>query len=77
MTMPIPKGTNINAMTVVEDFIYLTCNKSPSIIQIWLREKQQKVGRLSAGSKITSIFTANDIIFCGTESGLIKAWIPL
>uniref|UniRef100_A0A452YY94 Uncharacterized protein n=1 Tax=Aegilops tauschii subsp. strangulata TaxID=200361 RepID=A0A452YY94_AEGTS len=33
---------------------------------------QQKVGRLSAGSKITSIFTANDIIFCGTETGLIK-----
>ncbi|CAM0955871.1 unnamed protein product [Alopecurus aequalis] len=77
MTMPIPKGTSVEAMAVVEDFIYLTCNKSPNIIQIWLREKQQKVGRLSAGSKITSIFTANDIIFCGTETGLIKAWIPL
>ncbi|XP_051203813.1 putative E3 ubiquitin-protein ligase LIN-1 isoform X1 [Lolium perenne] len=77
MTMPISKGTNVDAMAVVEDFIYLTCNKSPSIIQIWLREKQQKVGRLSAGSKITSIFAANDIIFCGTETGLIKAWIPL
>uniref|UniRef100_A0ACD5U3I0 Uncharacterized protein n=1 Tax=Avena sativa TaxID=4498 RepID=A0ACD5U3I0_AVESA len=77
MTMPMPKGTNVEAMAVVEDFIYLTCNKCPSTIQIWLREKQQKVGRLSAGSKITSIFTANDIIFCGTETGLIKAWIPL
>ncbi|KAL5202290.1 hypothetical protein ABZP36_013242 [Zizania latifolia] len=76
MTMPIQKGTNVEAMAVVEDFIYLNCNKTPSIIQIWLREKQQKVGRLSAGSKITSIFTANDIIFCGTEAGLIKAWIP-
>ncbi|VAH18470.1 unnamed protein product [Triticum turgidum subsp. durum] len=77
MTMSMPKGTNLEAMAVVEDFIYLTCNKSPSVIQIWLREKQQKVGRLPAGSKITSIFTANDIIFCGTETGLIKAWIPL
>ncbi|CAD6272781.1 unnamed protein product [Miscanthus lutarioriparius] len=72
MTMPIPKGTNVEAMAVVEDFIYLNCSRSPSIIQIWLREKQQKVGRLSAGSKITSLFTANDMIFCGTETGLIK-----
>ncbi|KAF8719996.1 hypothetical protein HU200_024766 [Digitaria exilis] len=77
MTMPIPKGTSVEAMAVVEDFIYLNCSKSPSIIQIWLREKQQKVGRLSAGSKIVSLFTANDMIFCGTETGLIKAWIPL
>ncbi|CAN6333354.1 unnamed protein product [Urochloa humidicola] len=77
MTMPITKGTSVQAMAVVEDFIYLNCSKSPSIIQIWLREKQQKVGRLSAGSKITSLFTANDMIFCGTETGVIKAWIPL
>ncbi|KAK3138987.1 hypothetical protein QOZ80_5AG0376180 [Eleusine coracana subsp. coracana] len=77
MTLPIPKGTNVGAMAVVEDFIYLNCSKNPSIIQIWLREKQQKVGRLSAGGKITSMFTANDMIFCGTETGLIKAWIPL
>nr|AAV31407.1 unknown protein [Oryza sativa Japonica Group] len=72
MTMAISKGTNVEAMAVVEDFIYLNCDKSPSIIQIWLRENQQKVGRLSAGNKITSMFTANDIIFCGTETGLIK-----
>ncbi|KAG2619773.1 hypothetical protein PVAP13_3NG136200 [Panicum virgatum] len=77
MTLPIPKGTSVEAMAVVEDFIYLNCSKSPSIIQIWLRGKQQKVGRLSAGSKITSLFAANDMIFCGTETGLIKAWIPL
>ncbi|CAL4900306.1 unnamed protein product [Urochloa decumbens] len=77
MTMPITKGTSVEAMAVVEDFIYLNCSKSPSIIQIWLKEKQQKVGRLSAGSKITSLFTANDMIFCGTETGVIKAWIPL
>jgi hypothetical protein len=36
MTMPISKGTNVDAMAVVEDFIYLTCNKSPSIIQVIL-----------------------------------------
>ncbi|RLN30220.1 putative E3 ubiquitin-protein ligase LIN-1 [Panicum miliaceum] len=77
MTLPIPKATSVEAMAVVEDFIYLNCSKSPSIIQIWLREKQQKVGRLSAGSKVTSLFAANDMIFCGTETGLIKAWIPL
>lgn len=77
MTMPISKGSNVEAMAVVEDFIYLNCSKSPSTIQIWLREKQQKVGRLSAGSRITSLFTANDMVFCGTETGLIKAWIPL
>ncbi|RLM99524.1 hypothetical protein C2845_PM06G24080 [Panicum miliaceum] len=72
MTLPIPKGTSVEAMAVVEDFIYLNCSKSPSIIQIWLREKQQKVGRLSAGSKITSLFAANNMTFCGTETGLIK-----
>ncbi|XP_072996839.1 putative E3 ubiquitin-protein ligase LIN-1 isoform X2 [Typha latifolia] len=77
ITIAMPRGTNVQAMTVVEDFIYLKCNRTPSIIQIWLREKQQKVGRLSAGSKVTSLLAANDIIFCGTESGLVKAWIPL
>lgn len=40
--------------------------------KIWLRRTQQKVGRLSAGSKITSLLTANDIVFCGTEAGVIK-----
>lgn len=40
--------------------------------QIWLRGTQQKVGRISAGSKITSLLTANDIILCGTEAGQIK-----
>ena len=40
--------------------------------KIWLRRTQQKVGRLSAGSKITSLLTGNDIFFCGTEAGVIK-----
>lgn len=71
------RGTSVQAMAVVEDFIYLNCNSSPTIIQIWLRERQQKVSRLSAGSKITCLITANDIVLCGTESGLIKGWIPL
>jgi hypothetical protein len=34
MTMAISKGTNVEAMAVVEDFIYLNCDKSPSIIQV-------------------------------------------
>ena len=37
MTLPIPKGTSVEAMAVVEDFIYLNCSKSPSIIQVtWI-----------------------------------------
>lgn len=40
--------------------------------QIWLRGSQKKLGRISAGSKITSMLAANDIILCGTEMGLIK-----
>lgn len=40
--------------------------------KICLRGTQQKVGRISAGSKITSLLTANDVIICGTEAGLIK-----
>ncbi|PSS18224.1 E3 ubiquitin-protein like [Actinidia chinensis var. chinensis] len=71
------KGKNVLAMEVVEDFIYLNCSPSTSILQIWLRGTQQKVGRLSAGSKITSLLTGNDIVLCGTEKGLIKGWIPL
>ncbi|XP_008789861.4 putative E3 ubiquitin-protein ligase LIN-1 isoform X1 [Phoenix dactylifera] len=76
-SIAMERGTNVLAMSVVEDFIYLNCSSSPSIIQIWLRGMQKKVGRLSAGSKITSLLTANDIIFCGSETGLIKGWIPL
>lgn len=71
------KGTNILAMEVVEDFIYLNSSSSTSTLQIWLRGTQQKVGRLSAGSKITSLLCGNDTILCGTEAGLIKGWIPL
>ncbi|KAL2459268.1 Transducin/WD40 repeat-like superfamily protein [Forsythia ovata] len=71
------KGASILAMEVVEDFIYLNCSTSMSSLQIWLRGAQHKVGRLSAGSKITSLLSANDMILCGTETGLIKGWIPL
>ncbi|XP_017697411.2 putative E3 ubiquitin-protein ligase LIN-1 isoform X2 [Phoenix dactylifera] len=77
ISIAMERGTNVQAMSVVEDFIYLNCSSSPSIIQIWLRGMQQKVGTLAAGSKITSLLTANDIIFCGSENGLIKGWIPL
>ncbi|KAF8387859.1 hypothetical protein HHK36_026521 [Tetracentron sinense] len=77
MSIMTGKGTNVQAMGVVEDFIYLNCSSSLSILQVWLRGTQQKVGRLSAGSRITSLLTANDIVLCGTEMGLIKGWIPL
>lgn len=77
ISMSPEKGANVLAMEVVEDFIYLLCSTSMSFIQIWLRGTQHKVGRLSAGSKITSLLTANDIIICGTETGMIKGWIPL
>ncbi|KAK2970821.1 hypothetical protein RJ640_014809, partial [Escallonia rubra] len=63
---------NVLAMRVVEDFIYVNCSSSTNNLQIWLRGTQNKVGRLSAGSKITSLLTANDVVLCGTESGVIK-----
>ncbi|KAJ6911971.1 hypothetical protein NC652_022301 [Populus alba x Populus x berolinensis] len=66
------KGRNVLLMGVVEDFIYLNSSSSTSTLQIWLRGMQQKVGRISAGSKITSLLTANDMVLCGTEKGLIK-----
>ncbi|MED6213910.1 hypothetical protein PIB30_098017 [Stylosanthes scabra] len=71
------KGDNVMAMEVVEDFIYLISSSSANSIQIWLRGKPKKLGRISAGSKITSLLAANDIILCGTEMGQIKGWIPL
>ncbi|XP_057772122.1 putative E3 ubiquitin-protein ligase LIN-1 [Salvia miltiorrhiza] len=77
MSLVPEKGASILAMEVVEDFIYLNCSTSMSSLQIWLRGTQQKVGRLSAGSKITSLLSANDMILCGTEKGVIKGWIPL
>ncbi|KAJ9154514.1 hypothetical protein P3X46_027837 [Hevea brasiliensis] len=77
MSIVTEKGRNILAIGVVEDFIYLNCNSSTSTLQIWLRGTQKNVGRISAGSRITSLLTANDIVLCGTEKGLIKGWIPL
>ncbi|XVF28298.1 hypothetical protein REPUB_Repub15cG0018100 [Reevesia pubescens] len=78
MSFEPEKGSNIVAMEVVEDFIYINCSSSANNLQIWLRGTKQKVGRISAGSsKITSLITANDIVVCGTESGVIKGWIPL
>nr|XP_011462732.1 PREDICTED: putative E3 ubiquitin-protein ligase LIN-1 isoform X3 [Fragaria vesca subsp. vesca] len=77
MSLKTGKREKVMAMGITEDFIYLNCSSSTNSIQIWLRGTQQKVGRISAGSRITSILTANDIILCGTEAGLIKGWIPL
>ncbi|XP_055961330.1 putative E3 ubiquitin-protein ligase LIN-1 isoform X2 [Mercurialis annua] len=77
MSIISDKSRNILAMEVVEDFIYLNCSSSSTTLQIWLRGRQQNVGRISAGSKITSLLTANDTVLCGTEKGLIKGWIPL
>ncbi|VVA96755.1 unnamed protein product [Arabis nemorensis] len=77
MSITAEKGSNIVAMGVVEDFIYLNRSSSSNTLQVWLRRTQQKVGRLSAGSKITSLLAANDVVFCGTEAGVIKGWIPL
>ncbi|KAI4317580.1 hypothetical protein L6164_025441 [Bauhinia variegata] len=71
------KGDKVLAMEVVEDFLYIISSSSAKNIQIWLRGTQKKVGRISAGSKITSLLSANDVILCGTEMGLIKGWIPL
>ncbi|KAF6143709.1 hypothetical protein GIB67_021719 [Kingdonia uniflora] len=77
ISISLGKGENIKATAIVEDFIYLTCSSSPSILEVWLRGMQKKVGTLSAGSRITSLLTANDIVICGTETGLIKGWISL
>ncbi|KAL5996143.1 hypothetical protein ACLOJK_026216 [Asimina triloba] len=66
------KHKKVLALAVAEDFMYLNCSSSQSTLQIWFREKPQKVGRVSAGSRITSVLAANDIILCGTESGIIK-----
>ncbi|URE36110.1 WD domain, G-beta repeat [Musa troglodytarum] len=70
--MNMTRRTSVQSMEVVEDFIYLNCSSSRSVVQIWLRGQQQKVGRLSTGGKVTSLLAANDIIFCGTENGLTK-----
>ncbi|KAF5180792.1 Transducin/WD40 repeat-like superfamily protein [Thalictrum thalictroides] len=77
MSISMEKGKYVQAMGVVEDFVYLTCSLSSNTIEIWLRGTQRKVGRLSAGSKITCLLTANDMVICGTDTGLIKGWIPL
>ncbi|KAL8205941.1 hypothetical protein R6Q57_009492 [Mikania cordata] len=66
------KRTIAVAMSIVEDFMYLNTSCSTSYLEIWLRGTHHKVGRLSASNKITSILAANDMILCGTESGLIK-----
>ncbi|OWM71234.1 hypothetical protein CDL15_Pgr011361 [Punica granatum] len=70
--IPAERAASVVAMGVVEDFVYLSSTSCPSVLQIWLRGTQQKVGRISAGSKITSLLTANDVVICGTEAGLIK-----
>ncbi|GFY85092.1 transducin/WD40 repeat-like superfamily protein [Actinidia rufa] len=63
----------INSIFAYKDWLYTaSAVVEGSNIKIWLRGTQQKVGRLSAGSKITSLLTGNDIVLCGTEKGLIK-----
>ncbi|PKU65998.1 Putative E3 ubiquitin-protein ligase LIN-1 [Dendrobium catenatum] len=63
---------SITCFTVYEPTDNLLSGSADKTVRIFLREKQQSVGRLSAGSKVISLFTANDIILCGTEAGLVK-----
>lgn len=37
------RGTSVQAMAVVEDFIYLNCNSSPTIIQVTTTSKLLQV----------------------------------
>ncbi|KAG0500065.1 hypothetical protein HPP92_000137 [Vanilla planifolia] len=63
----------INSICVFKGWVYCAgASIEASRAMIFLREKQQSVGRLSAGSKVTSLLTANDVILCGTEAGLVK-----
>ncbi|XP_022979665.1 putative E3 ubiquitin-protein ligase LIN-1 [Cucurbita maxima] len=77
MNIVTSKGDVVQAISVVEDFVYIICKSSLSSIQIWLRKAQLKVGRVSASSRITCLLTANDMVLCGTETGKIKGWIPI
>ncbi|KAF8017521.1 hypothetical protein BT93_H2640 [Corymbia citriodora subsp. variegata] len=68
----------INSIVSYKDWMYTASMVvHGSNVKIWLRGTAQKVGRISAGGKITSLLTANDVVICGTEAGLIKGWIPL
>lgn len=52
MSIVPDRGTNVLAMEVVEDFIYLKCSSSPSILQVisafWMYDAFVKVNEIEA-----------------------------
>ena len=50
MSIVPDRGTNVLAMEVVEDFIYLKCSSSPSILQVisafWMYDAFVKVNEI-------------------------------
>ncbi|KAH9315850.1 hypothetical protein KI387_024477, partial [Taxus chinensis] len=64
--------TDVIAMAVNEDFIYLGCNASTGLIEVWLREKVQKVAVICIESRISALAFGEDVLYGASEDGKIR-----
>ncbi|GLJ39830.1 hypothetical protein SUGI_0814240 [Cryptomeria japonica] len=69
--------TDVIAMAVNEDFIYLGCNASTGLIEVWLREKLQKVSVICTESRLSALTFGEDVLYGASEDGKIRAWAPI
>eukprot|EP01018_Ginkgo_biloba_P029292 Gb_13711 [translate_table: standard] len=68
----ISTSADVKAMAVNEDFIYLGCNSSTGLIEVWLRAKLEKVAVLSVQSRLTALALGEDVLYSASEDGRIR-----
>ncbi|BFI30157.1 hypothetical protein MPTK2_3g09570 [Marchantia polymorpha subsp. ruderalis] len=65
---------DVRYMAISDDLIYLANNQPTGNVEVWLREKYQKVASFAVGSKILSLAVVSETLYTGSVDGIIRAW---
>ncbi|CAM6032894.1 unnamed protein product [Sphagnum compactum] len=70
----VPTQSDVRAMAVSDDFLYLASNLPGGTIEVWLRARLTKVATLNVGSKVTALSLVGETLYSGSEDGKIRAF---
>ncbi|KAL3693885.1 hypothetical protein R1sor_007536 [Riccia sorocarpa] len=65
---------DVRCMAMSDDLIYLSNKEVTGTVEVWLRDKYQKVAGFSVGSKILSLAVVGDTLYTASVDGIIRAW---
>ncbi|KAL2634268.1 hypothetical protein R1flu_005747 [Riccia fluitans] len=65
---------DVRCMAISDDLIYLSNNQPTGNVEVWLRDKYQKVAMFTVGSKILSMAVVGDTVYTASVDGILRAW---